>query len=100
MAEAFRIHFRQASWRRLLLMASNLALCLEALGEAERSLMADCVAFNCATFVGDEETARQALGRVKEGARRVLPGRDFGGVADSELASAVHRALADEGASI
>jgi len=93
MAEAYRIYSNQEVWPRLERMATNLALCCEALGDEERSLMAHCMAFGCTRHTGDAETGRQALERIRAGARSVLPGKDLEGMSDEEIVTFVYGEL-------
>lgn len=95
LAEAFRIHNRQKDWAALKTIGSNLAECLEFLGEAERSLLSDCTVFRCAVFLKDQSTAQMSLDRIKAGAQRELPGIVFAAGNAQDFVTSVQKGLLD-----
>lgn len=72
LAEAYRLHFRQGDAAALLIIASNLALCLTALGDLERSLLAHSHAFQCARALNDESVASESIEFIRPLAKRLL----------------------------
>jgi len=93
LSEAFRIHSRQKDWYALQIIASNLAECLEILGDGKRSLLSHCTAFRCASYFNDEETIELSLTRIRSGALRELKTIDFTMLDSEALVSLVQKEL-------
>ena len=93
LAGAFRVHLRRQEWREVQLIGSNLADCLGVLGEHGRSLLAHCSVFQCATKLGDRETAAIAADRI----RSALPALHMENVSDDVMVVAVRKQLLDDG---
>jgi len=100
LGEAFRIHDRLQEWPSLKIVSSHLALCHEALGHLDQSLLADCVAFNCASGLGERDTASIALRRIKARAPEVLGKRVRKQATDEELVTHIHKMLIEDGVGI
>jgi hypothetical protein len=97
LAGAFRVHLRRQEWRSVQFVGSNLADCLAALGQQGRSLLAHCTVFQCATKLGNSETAEIAALRIRSAVPRELPALHVETLYDDNMVVAVHKELLDQG---
>jgi tetratricopeptide (TPR) repeat protein len=96
LAEALRIHSKQRTYDSIPIVASNLALCLEELGDAKRSLLADCIAFHGFMMGCALDAAAQAEHRVFSRAQKLgLPPKDEG-MDVATYVAVVHKVLIEE----
>jgi hypothetical protein len=64
---------KRGHWSALLQVSSELADCLELLGEGKRSLLANCTVYRCCEILKDDSTMYLALERIEAGVDRELP---------------------------